>query len=212
MTGTKISTVSSYGVAITGGDLQVTGSIYASSNGTVNNKLIIGGLSIQGGASSALTLELGSPSGLGGVGRTYGQIAFSYLGTATYQHFIASQHYGGQAALNKIVFHTCDGTQANSPFSGTVFGMEIENGSIRIGGSFSYSTSPAATLDVQGNAKILTGFGCNGTTPQTAYASGGALSAYAAGGNGYSTGGQASALYALVVAIRAALVANGIMS
>ena len=56
------------------------------------------------------------------------------------------------------------------------------------------------------------GFGCNGTTPQTAYASGGALAAYGAGTNGFDTAPHASALYAMVVAIRAALVANGIMS
>lgn len=55
-------------------------------------------------------------------------------------------------------------------------------------------------------------FGCNGATAQAAYASGGALAAYGAGANGFDTAGHASALYAMVVAIRAALVANGTMS
>jgi len=66
------------------------------------------------------------------------------------------------------------------------------------------STAQAATVDGA--------FGCNGKAAQTAYASGGALAAYGAGTNGFDTAPHASALYAMVVAIRAALVANGTMS
>lgn len=61
-------------------------------------------------------------------------------------------------------------------------------------------------------ATVLGAFGCNSKAAQTAYASGGALAAYAAGANGLDTGANMSALHALVVNIRAALVANGIMS
>jgi hypothetical protein len=56
------------------------------------------------------------------------------------------------------------------------------------------------------------GAGFNGATPQTAVASGGALAAYSAGANGLDTAAHMQALHALVVSIRAALVANGIMS
>jgi hypothetical protein len=63
-----------------------------------------------------------------------------------------------------------------------------------------------------GAVTVLAGFGCNGKAAQAAYASGGALAAYGAGANGFDTADHASALYAEVVAIRAALVANGIMS
>ena len=55
-------------------------------------------------------------------------------------------------------------------------------------------------------------FGCNGAVAQAAYASGGALAAYGAGTNGFDTAAHAQALYNLVVSIRAALVANGIMN
>lgn len=55
-------------------------------------------------------------------------------------------------------------------------------------------------------------FACNAATPQPAAASGGTLAAYGAGANGFDSGANASALHAMVVAIRAALVANGIMS
>lgn len=64
-----------------------------------------------------------------------------------------------------------------------------------------------------GAALAITGaFGCNTKAAQAAYASGGALAAYGAGANGFDSGANASALHAMVVSIRAALVANGIMS
>ncbi len=59
---------------------------------------------------------------------------------------------------------------------------------------------------------VVAGFGCNTKAAQAAYASGGALNAYGAGANGFDSGANASALHAMVVSIRAALVANGIMS
>ena len=72
--------------------------------------------------------------------------------------------------------------------------------------TFAGAVTASTTLAVTG------GFGCNGTAAQTAYASGGALAAYGAGANGLDSGANMSALHALVVSIRAALVANGIMS
>jgi len=65
---------------------------------------------------------------------------------------------------------------------------------------------------VDGTVKSVGAFACNNSTPQTPAASGGALNAYGAGANGLDTGSNMSSLHALVVAIRAALVANGIMS
>jgi hypothetical protein len=59
---------------------------------------------------------------------------------------------------------------------------------------------------------VVGGFGCNAAAAQTAYASGGALAAYATGAFGLDSGANMSAMHALVVKIRAALVANGIMS
>ncbi len=65
---------------------------------------------------------------------------------------------------------------------------------------------------ITGTLTVTTAFGCNSKAAQTAYVSGGALNAYGAGANGLDTGANMSALHALVVSIRAALVANGIMS
>jgi hypothetical protein len=67
-------------------------------------------------------------------------------------------------------------------------------------------------LLVDGTGTIVGAFGCNAASAQTAYASGGALSAYSTGAFGLDSGANMSALHAMVVAIRAALVANGIMS
>jgi hypothetical protein len=84
--------------------------------------------------------------------------------------------------------------------------------------TFGGNTNVGLDLDVTGEAYIAqslevgTTFGCNGAIPQAAAASGGALAAYAGGANGLSSGAEMAALHALVVAMRAALVANGIMS
>ena len=78
---------------------------------------------------------------------------------------------------------------------------------------WSTAGTPAVTIDrANGNVTIAAGLGCNGKSAQTAYASGGALAAYGTGAYGFDTAAHASALYAMVVSIRAALVANGIMS
>jgi len=61
---------------------------------------------------------------------------------------------------------------------------------------------------------VGTGFGCNGKTPQTAYASGGAAPAGGTGATAgaYDTAAHRDALITLVNNIRLALIANGIMS
>jgi hypothetical protein len=85
----------------------------------------------------------------------------------------------------------------------------LVDGGIHIGGVSDPGTD---NLLVDGTGTIVGAFGCNSKSAQTAYVSGGALNAYGTGANGLDTGANMSALHALVVAIRAALVANGIMS
>ena len=75
--------------------------------------------------------------------------------------------------------------------------------------TLSLSTAGAT---VTGTHTVTGAFGCNTKAAQTAYVSGGALAAYGAGANGLDSGANMSALHALVVNIRAALVADGIMS
>ncbi len=82
---------------------------------------------------------------------------------------------------------------------------------------------PAYALDVTGNFRCSTGFGCNGATPQTAYASGGAAGAVSgtatSGGYGFADSAEFNAAITAINAIkdlannhRSALVANGIES
>ena len=79
-------------------------------------------------------------------------------------------------------------------------------------------TAPTVALDVAGAGLFSTsltagtGFGCNSKTAQTAYASGGALSAYATGAFGFDSDAHAQEIHTLLTNIRAALVANGIMN
>lgn len=70
----------------------------------------------------------------------------------------------------------------------------------------------AMTIDQDKSVTVVGKFGCNGATAQAAVASGGALAAYGAGANGLDSGANMAAMHALVVAMRAALVANGVMS
>lgn len=85
-------------------------------------------------------------------------------------------------------------------------------------GSGELTVLAGITITGFGGLNIVTGdtivqaFGCNGATAKTAAASGGALISYVTGGAGYSTTAMAQALYAMVVTIRTALVANGILS
>jgi len=83
------------------------------------------------------------------------------------------------------------------------------NGGLHVGGD---SDPGDNNLLVDGTGTITGAFGCNSKTAQTAYASGGALAAYGTGSYGLDSAANMSALHALVVKIRAALVANGIMS
>jgi hypothetical protein len=67
-------------------------------------------------------------------------------------------------------------------------------------------------LTSSGDFTVAGGFGTNGAAAQPPYASGGALAAYVTGAYGLDSDAHMQALYDLVVAIRAALVAAGIMS
>jgi hypothetical protein len=83
------------------------------------------------------------------------------------------------------------------------------NGGLHVGGD---SDAGDNNLLVDGTGTITGGFGCNAATAQTAYASGGALAGYVTGAFGLDSDAHMQGLFDLVTKIRAALVANGIMS
>ena len=85
--------------------------------------------------------------------------------------------------------------------------LDPVGGKVRIGSA----TAPGYMLDVTGDIRASTGFGCNSKTPQTAYASGGAV-ATGAGAFGFASDAERASVTTLLANIRLALVANGIMS
>lgn len=145
------------------------------------------------------------------------------------------------SGVNRLTFSTSTMSSDSSSVSGTLIALTNSTGSVNytfgIGGSgggafpngsFNIRDTTAGanrlTIDsagaltvpgaaiLQGSLTLTGAFGCNAQSAKTAAASGGALAAYAAGANGLDTGAHMSSMHALVVAIRAALVANGIMS
>jgi hypothetical protein len=87
-------------------------------------------------------------------------------------------------------------------------GVLCVNGGVHVGGTTDAGDN---NLLVDGTIKSVGAFGCNNATPQTPYASGGANGA-SGGAYGYDSAANAYGLVTLVNNIRAALVANGIMS
>lgn len=78
-----------------------------------------------------------------------------------------------------------------------------------------FSVSQSGNTSVTGAATVSGAFGCNGASAKTSHASGGAVSSTAATNAapyGYTTAAQADGIVTLLNNIRAALVANGIMS
>lgn len=124
---------------------------------------------------------------------------------------LIGQHYIQVPSNHGLNFRTLADEVPVTSFRGaTTYGhrVDIYNAGDSVVGVSLKGTASTFT----GSVSVGGGFGCNGANPQTAYASGGALAAYGAGANGFDTAAHASALYAMVVAMRAALVANGTMS
>jgi hypothetical protein len=70
------------------------------------------------------------------------QIAFGYNGSAQYMHFVHTRH-NSSPANNSIDFYVSNGTQFNSPTSGSTHVMSLNGGNVGIG-----TTNPATTLHV----------------------------------------------------------------
>jgi hypothetical protein len=137
-----------------------------------------------------------------GVAGTYG---------ATYTTNVITVNTQGQVtAVNPIPISL---TLAQIPALGTIAtqnsnAVALTGGSIT-GTTFSGSSVSATTLTASG------AFGVNSASAQTPYASGGAVAGTAATNvapYGYTTAAQANGIVTLLNNIRAALVANGIMS
>jgi hypothetical protein len=111
-----------------------------------------------------------------------------------------------------LVLGRTTGGSATLRWDGTIVSIDknfAATAGLHVGGT---SDPGDNNLLVDGTGTITGAFGCNSKSAQTAYASGGALNAYTTGAFGLDSGANMAALHAMVVSIRAALVAVGIMS
>lgn len=180
----RLGVSASTGLVTANNSLAVTGTLSSTGNATIST--ITGGniqIGSAGTGSGSITLGPDTPSANG-----TGRIKFLNSNTGINWAIAGNDHIAG--------------------------GLEFTPSTATGGGTFTTPTlsMTAGAVTVTGTLTASGAFGCNTKSAQTAFASGGALATYGAGVNGFDTAGNASALYALVVAIRAALVANGIMS
>ena len=195
----------------------VTGASYfygpVTITGTVTASALTASKPVWTDASSNLTTV--TTTGTGTV------VVMSVSPTITGTALIAGITYS--TALGSLTAYATPGafTQTlSSQFASTVSGATLmgygTTGDVtlkgRSGNDAFYVAANTLNCVAKGSLTVTTGFGCNGAAAQTAYASGGALNAYVTGGFGLDSDANMTALYNLVVAIRAALVANGQMS
>lgn len=93
----------------------------------------------------------------------------AYFGTAAYSGaaWIAKATYSVLMGEDSAGFHFYHNTGLTPGNSFTPTNRVIVNTT-----GLGVQMTPAYTLDVTGNCRLSTGFGCNGTLPQTAYPSG----------------------------------------
>jgi hypothetical protein len=133
--------------------------------------------------------------------------------------WLAGLMFGATAARPVLVagdagFRFFDTTLVSEIYWGGAAWVEfIPDATAALRGAVSTGTqSFAGAKTFTGSVAVTGALGCNAATPQTAYASGGALAAYSTGAFGLDSDAHMQALFDMVVKIRAALVANGIMS
>ena len=161
------------------------------------------------------TTTAGGYSAYGLVGIAKGGYTESVAGRFVADNYSAINTYAIKAQVRTTNAGTGYGVylEASTTAGGTNWGFyQAGTENNYFAGKIGVGMTPTYNIDITGNLRCSTGFGCNGKTPQTAYASGGALAAYGTGAFGFDSDAHASALHALVVSIRAALVADGIMS
>ncbi|MFA6165382.1 MAG: hypothetical protein WC700_02115 [Gemmatimonadaceae bacterium] len=189
------------------------------------------------GAASAVTALYGfhaANMGAAGVANAYGVYIAAQSGAATTNiglYNAGTTTLVGAVTANTVVSITttattqlisyntagtgCDIRFDNSGGTGSTqprFGASSTSAYIKTNGTDALTINAAQAATFAAALTVVGSFGCNTKAAQTAYASGGALAAYGAGANGFDSGANAAALHAMVVSIRAALVANGIMS
>jgi hypothetical protein len=125
----------------------------------------------------------------------------------------------GATGTTNWIFYA-DGTIGNNFFGKnnvkSIFGTTNQGAIYHDGTNFIFNPKLVGSgyLSVLGGLASSLGFGCNGATPQTAYASGGAVATTGSAlvSYGYTTSAQADGIVTLLNKIRTALVNAGLMT
>jgi len=164
-------------------------------------------VAITGGSISSATISGGAINNttIGATTATTGRFTTAKFNGSTYNPYIVAFGPGSNVGWT-------NGTDTGvGPY------MQSDGSYWRVitGGSERLKITSVGAGTVTGTMAISGAFGCNGAAAQTAYASGGAVSSTASTNTtpyGYTTAAQADGIVTLLNNIRAALVANGIMS
>jgi hypothetical protein len=208
-------------IAVTG-PVSVTGTVAFSSTLAVTGVATFTAQPIMSSLTASQAVFTDASKGLVSVGVTgTGNVVRAGSPTLTGTAIVAGITYS--TALGSLTAYATPGafTQTlSSQFASTVSGATLmgygTTGDVtlknRAGTDALIVTANTLNVALKGAATVTGAFGCNAAAAQTAYASGGALNAYVTGGFGLDSDANMSALHAMVVSIRAALVANGVMS
>ena len=200
LTGNVTGNCSGSAGSCTGNAANVTGTVAVGNGGTGLTTLAASYIPYGAGTSAlASTADLTWVAAT----KTLG-VGLSSGGHVIFYGDLIVQGYGG---TNFSVSDTNATTGGKSTFShsGTTFNMNQYNA----GGT--YIGTPMQITN--GTGVKFAAFSCNGKTPQTAYASGGAAGGTAtSGGYGFVSAAEMNAFVTLLTNVRLALVANGVMS
>lgn len=166
-----------------------------------------GALAITGALSGVTTAAISSTATV----TSASAVALAVgLAGATNPAFVVDSSTASQAAGLKVTGAATGGTVAIAAIdSGADANVTVN---AKGAGTIGIGSVSTGAVTITPATKVVGAFGCNNATPQTPVASGGALAAYGTGAFGFDSDANAHAIYDLLVAVRAALVANGIMS
>lgn len=165
-------------------------------------------VAITGGSISSATISGGAINNttIGATTAATGRFTTAkFGGTTTYNPFVLAVGPGSNVGW----------TNAADTGVGPYMSSDGSYWRVFTGGLERLKITSGGTGTLTGTLAISGAFSCNGAAAQTAYASGGAVSSTASTNTtpyGYTTAAQADGIVTLLNKIRAALVANGIMS
>lgn len=193
----NISGVTLIGPIPVTGNLTATGQLQGATVVSTGAMTVGNGLTVTGAISSTGAIIAGGSVDITG-------------GLTLTDNIISSKAGAGSIGFTDILSNV--GISISAGVSASSLNASGGNLTFKVNSSLKATLATTGTLTLINDLAVGTGFGCNAASPQMSLASGGALAAYSTGAFGLDSDAHMHALYTLVVNMRAALVANGIMS